>query len=343
MAEETETRKLAAEAIGTGILVVIGCGSVALFAAAGQNAGFVSTTTSVALAFGIAIVLAVYAFGRISGGHFNPAVSTAAAVAGRISWSEAIRYMVAQVIGATVGAFLLFLITAGFDYNSFQDGGIGANAFGDDGSGISWWSAGILEILLTAIFTFAILAITDQRNDVALLAPLAIGLALAGVHFVGIPATGTSVNPARSIGPALFSGGDAMADLWLFILAPLVGGLLAGIAYPAIFGMHEEPVPGSGLSRQGRQAPPPPTAAPSFPGTEFQEQWTVEEDADATETGQLPPQPDYAPGEAPTGGASATPAWQQPKPPEREGELPVYEQDGWRWDYAKQQWVPIEE
>ena len=124
-----------------------------------------------------------------------------------------------------------------------------------DGIGYAWWAAFLLELLLTALFIIVILAVTDARYEHPALAPLAIGLTLAAIHFVAIPATGTSVNPARSIGPALFAGSDAIIQLWLFILAPLVGAAIAGLAYPLLFGHGTDPVPGSGLSF-ARPAPP---------------------------------------------------------------------------------------
>ncbi len=199
-------QKLTAEFLGTFVLVFFGVGSVVILGAAG---GQIVDLTGIALAFGIAVMVMVYAVGRISGGHFNPAVSIGAAIGGRVSWNEAFAYMVTQVVGATAGAFALFVVAQGFPGFTAK-GRMGANSFGSTGSGISWWAALVLELILTAIFVFVILAVTDSRNEHPALAPLAIGFTLVAIHLVAIPATGTSVNPARSIGPAIFGGGDAL-------------------------------------------------------------------------------------------------------------------------------------
>lgn len=242
-------QKLAAEFIGTMILVVIGCG-----AATGLSNGDVDPAAfvgTVGLAFGLAIVVAVYAFGRVSGGHFNPAVSVGAALGGRVAWKDAGLYVVAQIIGAIVGALVIFVVFKGFDGFSASDNGLGRNGFGDDYNHMAWWGALIAEIVLTAIFVLIILAVTDVRNPAQRLAPLAIGLSLSAIHFVGIAIDGTSVNPARSIGPALFSGSEGLKDLWLFIVAPLIGAAISGLLYPLIFGHGSDPVPGSGLKLGG--------------------------------------------------------------------------------------------
>ena len=236
-------QKLAAEVIGTFVLVFFGCGSVLY---AGQVQAF--TLTTVGFTFGIAVMVMAYAFGRVSGGHFNPAVSVGAAIGGRISWQETGLYVVAQLFGAFFGALALFLLMHGFD-GFDATGNMGQNFFGDQGSSnYAWWAAFLLEALMTAAFVGVILAVTDERFEHPALAPLTIGLTLTAIHFVMIPATGTSVNPARSIGPALFAGGDAILQLWLFILAPLLGAAVAGLAYPALFGRSGDVVPGSGLT-----------------------------------------------------------------------------------------------
>ena len=360
----TLVQKLAAESIGTLILVVFGCGAATAAWIANQrevNASFVGT---VGLAFGLAIVVTVYAFGRISGGHFNPAVSVGAAISGRISWIEAAYYAGAQIVGAIVGAFLVWIVAHGFKGYDSTDMFIGENAFGGDG-GIRWWGALIVELVLTAIFVLIILATTDTRNEHPGLAPLAIGLTLAAIHFVAIPLTGTSVNPARSIGPALFAGGDALKDLWLFIIAPLIGAAVAGVVYPLLWGRDKEPVAGSGLAFT---AAPKPAAAPGWGAPDsFQQQWNQQDpwaqaqgpQTPAAGAAQAAPAATQQPAQdwsQPGGAAPAQPqqypneqtqvsgqSWQQPAQPAAEGELPVYEQDGWRWDYAKQQWVPIED
>ncbi|MCL2543706.1 MAG: MIP family channel protein [Nocardioidaceae bacterium] len=246
VAAPTLVQKLAAETIGTFVLVFLGCGTAV---ATGLKAGDASFNGTVGLAFGLAIVISVYAFGRISGGHFNPAVSVGAALSGRIAWAEAGLYSIAQILGGIIGALVLFIVFKGFSGFSSTRVGLGANGYGDHASGISWWAALIAEIVMTSIFVAIVLAVTDQRNKAnAMLAPLAIGLSLAAIHFVGISLTGTSVNPARSIGPALFSGSAALKDLWLFIVAPLIGAVISGLLYPLIFGKDADPVPGSGLS-----------------------------------------------------------------------------------------------
>lgn len=270
MAESTALpgvqQKLAAEVIGTFVLVFFGCGSVVYAATTGAN----FTVTTVGLTFGVAVMVMAYAFGRVSGGHFNPAVSVGAAISGRISWRETGLYVVAQLVGAFLGALVLFLLMQGFaDFTA--EGHMGQNFFGDQGSGYAWWAAFLMEALMTAVFVLVILAVTDERFEHPALAPLAIGFTLAAIHFVMIPATGTSVNPARSIGPALFAGSDAILQLWLFILAPLVGAAAAGVGYPVLFGRHGEVVPGSGLT-----FPRPRAQAVVVGPDQYQQQWNQE-------------------------------------------------------------------
>ncbi|MBZ5740196.1 MIP/aquaporin family protein [Nocardioides mangrovi] len=305
MADSTIQQKLTAEVIGTFVLVFFGCGSVIY---AGQAKNFPSTVTTVGLTFGLAVMVMAYAFGRISGAHFNPAVSVGAAMGGRISWREVGLYVVAQLVGAVLGALALFILMQGWEGFDATNG-MGQNSFGDVGSGYAWWAAFLLELVLTAMFVTVILAVTDERNEHPSLAPLAIGFTLAAIHFVAIPATGTSVNPARSIGPALFAGPDAITQLWLFILAPTIGAAIAGLAYPLLFGRAGEPVAGSGISfsRPRTAAHVPGYAAPD----QYQQQWN-QDTAVA----------------APAASAAA----------------PVAEpivQDGWQWDPVGQQWHPV--
>jgi aquaporin Z len=243
MADSTISQKLGAEVIGTFVLVFFGCGSVVY----PRYAELPSTITTVGLTFGVAVMVMVYAFGRVSGGHFNPAVSVGAAISGRMTWKNVMPYVVAQLAGALLGALALFLLLQGFD-GFDAEGNMGQNFFGDAGTGYAWWAAFLLEVVMTAVFVTVILAVTDERFEHPALAPLAIGLTLAAIHFVAIPATGTSVNPARSIAPGLFAGPDAIEQLWLFILAPLVGAALAGLGFPLLFGRGGDVVPGSGLS-----------------------------------------------------------------------------------------------
>ena len=184
------------------------------------------------LAFGLTVLVMAYSVGRVSGGHFNPAVTLGAAASGRLAWAQVPMYVGAQLAGAIVAAAVLWGIWQGVPGFS-SEGSFGQNSFGDDGGiGFAWWAALLVEVVTTFIFLMVILAVTDKRNEHPALAPLAIGLSLAMIHFTTIPLTGTSVNPARSIGPALFAGSDAIIQLWLFILAPLLGGALAGLLYP---------------------------------------------------------------------------------------------------------------
>ena len=272
MAESTAAlpgvqQKLAAEVIGTFVLVFFGCGSVVY----ATNTGASSTVTTVGLTFGVAVMVMAYAFGRVSGGHFNPAVSVGAAISGRISWRETGLYVLAQLVGAFLGALVLFLLMHGFDGFDATDN-MGQNFFGDQGgSQYAWWAAFLMEALMTAVFVGVILAVTDERFEHPALAPLTIGFTLAAIHFVMIPATGTSVNPARSIGPALFAGPDHIIQLWLFILAPLLGAVVAGYGYPALFGRHGDPVPGSGIT-----FPRPRAQAVVVGPDQYQQQWNQE-------------------------------------------------------------------
>lgn len=243
MADSTIQQKLGAEVIGTFVLVFFGCGSVVY----PQFGELPSTITTIGLTFGVAVMVMAYAFGRVSGAHFNPAVSLGAAISGRMTWKNVGPYVVAQLAGALLGALMLYLLLQGFE--GFEaEGNMGQNSFGDVGSGYAWWAALLLEVVMTAVFVTVILAVTDERFEHPSLAPLAIGFTLAAIHFVAIPATGTSVNPARSIAPGLFAGPDAIEQLWLFILAPLLGAALAGIGFPLLFGRGGDVVPGSGLS-----------------------------------------------------------------------------------------------
>ncbi|MCB1527951.1 MAG: aquaporin Z [Hyphomicrobiaceae bacterium] len=224
------SRKLLAEVFGTFWLVFGGCGS-AIFAAGYPTlgVGFVG----VALAFGLTVLTMAYAVGHISGGHFNPAVSTGLAVAGRFSFAELLPYIIAQLIGAVSAAFVLFLIFSGkADFSGV--GGFASNGFGDKSpGGYSMTSVFIAEVVLTAFFLIIILGSTDSRAPAGF-APIAIGLALTVIHLIAIPVSNTSVNPARSTSQALFAGGDAITQLWLFWAAPIVGGIIGGLLYKAL-------------------------------------------------------------------------------------------------------------
>ncbi len=219
-------KSLAAEFFGTFWLVFGGCGS-AVFAAAYPELGI--GFAGVALAFGLTVVTMAYAVGGISGGHFNPAVSLGLVVAGRFPAGRLVPYIIVQVIGAIAAAAVLYLIASG--KAGFELGGFAANGYGEHSpGGYSLLSALLIEILLTMFFLIIILGSTSDRVPSGF-APLAIGLGLTLIHLVAIPVTNTSVNPARSTGQALFVGGWALQQLWLFWLAPLVGGALGGLVW----------------------------------------------------------------------------------------------------------------
>ena len=219
--------RMIAEFIGTFWLVFGGCGSAVL--ALGYP-GITIGLLGVSVAFGLTVLTMAYAIGHISGCHLNPAVSVGLAAAGRFSWSDVLPYIVAQVTGAIAAAALLYLIAsgkAGFDLAS----GLGSNGYGDHSPGNYSLGAGLItELTMTFMFLMIILGATDSRAPAGF-APVAIGLGLTLIHLVSIPVTGTSVNPARSTGPALIVGGWALQQLWLFWLAPLAGALLAGFVY----------------------------------------------------------------------------------------------------------------
>jgi aquaporin Z len=208
-------RKLAAELIGTFALVFIAVGAAVTGRLALGGVG-------VALAFGLVLTFLVFAIGAVSGAHVNPAVTLAMMVGRKMPTMEGLTFMGAQVVGAIGGAFLLWLLVKQGVMD--ETGSLGANAYGDATGGAL--GAFIMETVLTAFFVFVVLMVTEKGVP-AVGAGISIGAALTAVHLVGIPLTGTSVNPARSIGPALFSGTEALEQLWLFVLAPLVGGLIA--------------------------------------------------------------------------------------------------------------------
>jgi aquaporin Z len=231
------TPKLAAEFLGTFWLVLGGCGSAVLAAAFPElGIGFVG----VSLAFGLTVLTGAYALGPISGGHFNPAVSVGLWAGGRFPASQLLPYIVAQVIGAVVAAGVLYLIAsgkAGFDLNAgFASNGFGEHSPGKYGLG----AAAITEVVMTFMFLIVILGATHKRAPVGF-AGIAIGLALTLIHLISIPVTNTSVNPARSTGPALFVGDWALGQLWLFWVAPIAGALLAGWVSRAVFDSAEDP------------------------------------------------------------------------------------------------------
>jgi aquaporin Z len=224
------TRKLAAELFGTFWLVFAGCGS-AVLAAAFPQVGI--GLLGVSLAFGLTVLTMAYAVGGISGGHFNPAVSLGLAIGGRFSWSELIPYWVAQVAGGILAAFVLYVIASGKADFSLA-GGFASNGYGEHSPGkYSMMSGLVMEVVMTAMFLIVILGAT-RRSAVAGFAPIPIGLMLTLIHLVSIPVTNTSVNPARSTGPALFVQDWALSQLWLFWLAPLAGAAIGAVIYKAL-------------------------------------------------------------------------------------------------------------
>lgn len=221
------TNKLGAEAFGTFWLVFGGCGSAVLAAGIPElGIGFVG----VSLAFGLTVLTMAYAVGHISGGHFNPAVTVGLWVGGRFPAAQIVPYWIAQIVGAVAAAGVLYLIAsgkAGFDLA----GGFASNGYGEHSpDGYSMTAALIAEVVLTAFFLIVILGATDGRAPAGF-APIAIGLALTLIHLISIPVTNTSVNPARSLGPAVFVGGWAISQLWLFWVAPIVGAAIGGVVY----------------------------------------------------------------------------------------------------------------
>ena len=240
--------KLSAEFIGTFWLVLGGCGSAVLAAAfPGVGIGLMG----VSLAFGLTVLSGAYAVGPISGGHFNPAVSVGLWAGGRFPGAHLLPYIVAQVAGAVVGAGVLYLIASGKSDFSLA-GGFAANGYAAHSPGLYSLMAGLVsELVMTFMFLIVILGATHKRAPVGF-AGLAIGLSLTLIHLVSIPVTNTSVNPARSTGPALFVGGWALQQLWLFWLAPLAGAAVAGFTYKAVLEGEEvgPPVTGRKVSSE---------------------------------------------------------------------------------------------
>jgi aquaporin Z len=220
-----------AEFLGTFWLVLGGCGS-AVIAAAFPDVGI--GLVGVSLAFGLTVVTMAYAVGHVSGGHFNPAVTIGLWAGGRFAAKDIPVYVIAQVLGALAAAFALYIIASGAPDWSLQTAGLAANGY-ESGSpgGYSLLAAAVTEVLLTFFFLFIIMGTTSPSAPAGF-APLAIGLTLTLIHLISIPVTNTSVNPARSTGPAIIEGGLALQQLWLFWVAPIAGGLLGGFAYRAL-------------------------------------------------------------------------------------------------------------
>lgn len=221
-------KKYSAELVGTLALVLIGCGSAAI---AGNYIGF----TGISFAFGLTVMAMVYAIGSISGCHINPAVTIAMLVAGKIKGKDTLFYIIAQCIGAILGAGILWAIAGGLPGYSLDVNGLGQNGFGTGSpAGYSLAACFLAEVVLTALFLFVIFGSTHEKAPKGFTG-ISIGFTLVLIHLVGIPITGTSVNPARSLGPAVFVGGDALAQLWVFIVAPIIGAVISALLWRYFF------------------------------------------------------------------------------------------------------------
>lgn len=221
-------KKYLAEMIGTMVLVLMGCGSAVFSGSVAGTVGAGVGTIGVALAFGLSVVAMAYTIGSISGCHINPAITLGVALSGRMPAKEAVTYMVFQIIGAFIGSALLYLlVSTGANAGPTLTG---ANTF-DDGEMLQ---AFLAEMVFTFIFVLVVLGSTDEKHGAGQFAGLVIGLTLALIHIVCIPITGTSVNPSRSIAPAIFEGGIALSQLWLFIVAPFIGAALSALTWKVL-------------------------------------------------------------------------------------------------------------
>ena len=220
-------KRYISELIGTMVLVLFGCGSAAI-------AGAVLGNLGIAMAFGLSIVAMAYVIGDISGCHINPAVSIGMWIDGRMEIKDLIMYIIFQCIGAIIGtAILAVLINSAPVLGGYMSTGLGQNGFGAASAvGINLYGALITEVILTFVFVFTVLGVTRSEKTSVI---AGIGLTLAFVHILGIPLTGTSVNPARSLGPALFMGGVALQQVWVFIVAPIIGAVIAGLAHKGLY------------------------------------------------------------------------------------------------------------
>jgi len=230
--ETKSYQKYLAELIGTMVLVLMGCGSAV---SAGTTIGFLG----ISIAFGLSVVVMAYAIGPVSGCHLNPAITIAMLVAGKISGKNSIGYIVSQIIGAILGSAILYFIATGKEGYSLAVNGLGQNGYGTGSpAGYALGSAFLAEVVLTFIFLIVIFGSTHKKAFDSF-AGIAIGLSLTLIHLVGIPITGTSVNPARSIAPAIFVGGDALSQLWLFIVAPIIGAIIAALLWKYVLHTDE--------------------------------------------------------------------------------------------------------
>lgn len=236
------SKRLWAEFLGTFWLTFGGCGSAVLAASviADDNINMGIGFLGVALAFGLTVVTGAYALAHISGAHFNPAVTLGCAVAKRIEWPAVIPYWISQIIGASVAGGVLYIIASGKDGFSASESGFATNGYGEfSPDGYSMAAVLVAEIVLTAVFLWVILGVTSKKAPAGF-APLAIGLTLTLIHLISIPVSNTSVNPARSLGVAWFAGGDALGQVWLFIVAPLLGAAIAGLTYAGLTGDEDD-------------------------------------------------------------------------------------------------------
>lgn len=223
-----DMKKYLAEMMGTFCLVLIGCGSAAI---AGEYIGFVG----ISFAFGLTVLVMVYTIGHISGCHINPAITISMLVAKKIKSKDAVGYIIFQFVGAVVAAGVIYLILSGETGFSNTALNLGQNGYGSlSPGGFSMMACFVAEVVLTGIFLFVIFGSTSDKAPKGF-AGLSIGFSLVLIHLIGIPITGTSVNPARSFGPAVLVGGEALSQLWLFIVAPIIGGIIAAVAWKYIF------------------------------------------------------------------------------------------------------------
>ncbi len=238
MREPTLAAKLGAEFLGTFVLLFGGCGAAILAAKflTDDNVQLGIGFVGVSFAFGLSVLAGAYAFGHVSGGHFNPAVTIGLAIAKRFEWKGVLPYIVTQIVAASLAGAVLFAIASGEAGFSAVDSGFASNGYGDRSPGGYGLVSGlIVEVVITAVFVFIILGSTDDRAPKGF-APIAIGLGLTLVNLVAIPVTNCSANPARSLGVAWFAGGGALAQVWLFIVAPIIGAAIAGATYALITG-----------------------------------------------------------------------------------------------------------
>ncbi|KUJ50685.1 aquaporin Z [Chryseobacterium sp. JAH] len=234
----SKTSKFVAEMLGTMVLVLMGCGSAVIAGADGTTGvGFLG----ISFAFGLSVIAMAYAIGHISGCHINPAISIAMVAAGRMKMDEAIRYIIAQIIGAIIGAGILYVIFINHPGAEMKEWALGSNGWGTgylDAYNVT--AAFVAEFIFTFIFLMVILGSTSTKNINGGFAGLAIGFSLVLIHIVGIKITGVSVNPARSIGPAIFAQGAALSQLWLFVVAPVLGGIAAAFTYNLLMERPEQ-------------------------------------------------------------------------------------------------------